>query len=323
MELWRATAMWYSYVESNKKSKSCSILWRSGETTSVSASQRLTKSECLRAHLRPAPKVLVLSYFYKATKRVGSGGVFTEIRQDVNGKRHHAVQVQPEMPFMIFMWWYKQVEKRMDRKLSRTPPHTFVWWSQRVVFLPNFNPCYFGGPEAKKTPRRKMTVRRWTLPPLKLSRLGPQQLRWPLNGRCLGRCLTPSQKGGVVCGESHGSGGVRGKRDELPIWGDCLTVFWGPWKLEVVVFLEGARLWEGWWYQLPHWFPYCKKLSSDASQMTDLNEMKTCIFRHIFILYTSTYYIHLHLWTYMKKPWISRSCSGPTFVEMWVRSRPI
>lgn len=26
MELWRATAMWYSYVESNKKSKSCSIL---------------------------------------------------------------------------------------------------------------------------------------------------------------------------------------------------------------------------------------------------------------------------------------------------------
>ena len=55
----------------------------------------------------------------------------------------------------------------------------------------------------------------------------------------------------------------------------------GSWKL--LFFLEGARLWEGWWYQLPHWFPHCKKLSSDASQMTDLNEMKTCIFRHIFI----------------------------------------
>ena len=75
MELWRATAMWYSYVESNKKSKSCSILWRSGETTSVtsvSASHHQIRVSG-RAHLRRAPKVLVLSFFYKATKRVGSG----------------------------------------------------------------------------------------------------------------------------------------------------------------------------------------------------------------------------------------------------------
>ena len=110
MELWRATAMWYSYVESNKKSKSCSILWRNlwwnhkrHKRLSVSASHRIRVSG--RAHLRPAPKVLVLSYFYKATKRVGFFAVFSpEIRQDVNGKRCHAGSgATRDVPFMIFI----------------------------------------------------------------------------------------------------------------------------------------------------------------------------------------------------------------------------
>ena len=190
----------------------------------------------------------------------------------------------------------------MDPKLSRKPPQSLcLVFGNGLFFFPPLNHVILGT-GSEKTPRRKMTVRRWTLLPLKLSRLGPPNptafaAAWRHPKKAELYAVNPTDL--AECEASTR------RTSHLGVTFDRFFGVLGSWKL--LFFLEGARLWEGWWYQLPHWFPHCKKLSSDASQMTDLNEMKTCIFRHIFIQYTSTYCIHVHLCLHI--PWMERSVS--------------
>ena len=153
-------------------------------------------------------------------------------------------------------------------------------------------------------PGRKMTVRRWTLLPLKLSRLSC--MRWI--PRIWRSARPPPVRSDVFRVDWKRGGGNShilyfwNFHPYLGKWSNLTNIFQMGWNHQLgslffEVVLEGARLWEGWWYQLPHWFPHCKKLSSDASQITDVYEYMY-LQTHIYTVYINILHTCTRMFTY-------------------------